>query len=87
MTFTCTPYDDNLELFWIYITEDNDFGSIEIDNLFQSKFLSESPLLHQLILPIATINDTGNYTCIVKRSSGDSTIVSQTISLTVLPGK
>ena len=70
MTFTCTPYDDN----------------IEIDNLFQSKFISESPLLHQLILPIATINDTGNYTCIIQRNSENSTIASQTISLTVLPG-
>jgi len=49
--------------------------------------LSESPLLHQLILPVATENDTGNYTCIVQGYYGNDVLIHQSASLTVLPGK
>jgi len=56
-------------------------------SIFQSKFISESLLLHQLVLPIATISDTGNYSCVVQTFiPNDNTIISQTISLTVIPG-
>jgi len=56
---------DDLELHWTYMTN-NGFGSVEINNLSQSKFLNGSKLLHQIILPTTTVSDTGNYTCIVK---------------------
>ena len=77
--------DPDVELFWTYETVIGR-GTIKTDNISQSQFLSNSSLLHQLILPIATINDTGNYSCIVSGLRGDRR-VSQAISLTVAPGK
>ena len=77
--------DPNVELFWTYETVSGR-GTIKTDNISQSQFLSNSSLLHQLMLPIATINDTGIYSCNVSGLDGDRR-VSQTISLTVTPGK
>ena len=85
VTFECTPSYPDVELYWRYETNSNS-GKITIDNISQSKFLNTSSMLHQLILPIATVNDTGNYSCVVPGPPGDREI-SQTISLTVLSGK
>ena len=86
MTFECIPSDPDLELYWIYETE-NSFGNVTTDSISQSEFLSGSSLLHQLILPNATVNDTGNYSCVVQGSPSDGAMLFETISLTVLPGK
>ena len=85
-TFVCVPSDDNFELYWTYQTVNNN-GTVTSTNISQSKYLTQSSLFHHLILPIATVNDTGIYTCIVRGSSYGNLAVSQTISLTVLPGK
>ena len=85
VTFGCTPSNDDIELYWTYQTVDSD-GTVTYTNLSQSKYLAESPLFHHLILPIATVNDAGNYTCIVRGLSDSDVTFSQTISLTVLPG-
>ena len=86
VTFECVPSDDSYEVYWTYQTV-NSNGSVTTANISQSKYLTESSLFHHLILPIATVNDTGNYTCIVKGSSDSNETISQTISLTILPGK
>ena len=85
VVFECRPSDPNVVLYWTYQTNDGN-GSVTIDTISQSRFLSGSPQLHQLILPIATVSDTGIYTCVVQGPLEDD-IISQTISLTVLPGK
>ena len=84
VTFTCIPSYPDVGLYWTYETSSGN-GTITTDNISQSKFLNGSSLLYQLILPIATMNDTGNYSCALRGPLGDHTI-SQTISLTVLPG-
>ena len=86
VVFKCTPSNANLELYWEFNTSE-DTGIVTADDILQSKFLSDSPLLHQLILPITTVNDTGNYTCIVRGYSSNNMQASQTVSLTVLAGK
>ena len=86
MIFECVPSVANLELYWTYETNDS-FGNITIDNVFQSKFLIESTFLHKLILPIADVSDAGNYSCVIRRPPNDTVIISETISLNVLPGK
>lgn len=85
ITFECIPSDPDLELYWTYETIDS-FGSVTVDNISESKFLTESSLLHQLILPNATVNDTGTYRCVIQMPPGDSVIISETVSLTVIPG-
>ena len=88
--FTCTPSDDTLEMYWTYETNSG-IDNVTVDSISQTKFLSDSLLLHQLLLPIAAVNDTGNYTCIVRGPPGNNIVmisqVSQTISLNVSPGK
>ena len=86
VVFECTPSNVNLELSWEFKTS-NATDIVTAADIFQSKFLSESPLLHQLILPIATVADTGNYTCIVRGYSSSNMQASQTVSLTVMAGK
>ena len=86
VVFKCTPSDANLELYWEFETN-NVTGIVTTGDILQSKFLSESPLLHQLILPIATVTDTGNYTCIVRGYSSNNIQASQTVSLIVIAGK
>ena len=86
VVFKCIPSDANLELYWEFETN-NVTGIVTTGDILQSKFLSESPLLHQLILPIATVTDTGNYTCIVRGYSSNNIQASQTVSLTVIAGK
>ena len=87
--FECTPSDDDIKLYWTYQTV-NTNGTVTSTNISQSIYLTNSPLFHRLTLPIATINDTGYYTCFVQEfSEGNVTFsqtFSQTISLTVLPG-
>ena len=84
VTFECVPAYPDVELYWIYETSSGN-GTITTDNISQSKFLNGSSLLHQLILPIATASDTGSYSCALRGPPGDP-VISQTISLTVLPG-
>ena len=85
-TFVCAPSDNDVELYWTYQTV-NSNGTVTSTNISQSKYMTESSLFHHLMLPMATVNDTGLYTCIVRGSSDNNVTVSQTISLTVLPGK
>ena len=82
VTFGCIPFDDDIELYWTYQIVNTD-GTVTSTNISQSKYLTNLSLLHHLTLPIATVSDTGFYTCIVR---GSCTTISQTISLTVLPG-
>ena len=84
VTFTCIPSYPDVELYWTYETSSGN-GTITTDNISQSKFLNGSSLFHQLILPIATVNDTGSYSCALRGPPGDC-VISQTISLIVLPG-
>ena len=49
--------------------------------------MNESSLLHQLTLSKATTSDTGNYSCVVPGPPEDSVTISETLSLSVLPGK
>ena len=86
VTLECGPSYPDIELYWIYETSSGN-GTITTDNISQSKFLNGSSLLrlNQLILPIATVSDTGSYSCALRGPPGDP-VISQTISLTVLPG-
>ena len=84
VTFECVPSDDSFQLYWTYQTV-NANGTVTTTNISQSKYLTESSLFHHLILPIATVNDTGEYSCIVHNNTNAE--ISQTILLTVLPGK
>ena len=86
VTLKCMPSLDDIELYWTYQTVNSD-GTVTSTNISQSKYLTQSSLFHHLILPIATVNDTGLYTCIMRGSSDNNVTVSQTILLTVLPGK
>ena len=84
-SFVCEPSDNDVELYWIYQTV-NSNGTVTSTNISQSKYMTQSSLFHHLILPIATINDTGLYTCIVQGSSYGNTMISKAASLTVVPG-
>ena len=86
VTLRCVPSDNDIELYWTYQTVNTD-GTVTSTNMSQSKYLTNSSLFHHLTLPIATVNDTGLYTCIVHRSSDSNVTISQIISLTVLQGK
>ena len=86
VTLQCIPSDPELELYWTYETR-HDFGTVTVNNISQSRFLNGSSLLHQLILPNTTISDTGNYNCVVPGPPEDSVTISETLSLSVLPGK
>ena len=81
----CTPFDDDIELYWTYQTV-NTNGTVTSTNISQSKYLKESSLFHHLILPVATVNDTGLYTCTMREYQCCNAATSQVISLTVLPG-
>ena len=83
ITLGCMPSASDIELYWTYDT-DSGGGNITTDTLSRSPFLSNSPLLHQLILPIAIVSATGNYSCVIPEPRGE---ISQTISFTVIPGK
>ena len=86
VTLQCIPSDPKLKLYWTYETS-HGFGIVTVNNISQSRFLSGSSLLHQLILPNTTISDTGNYNCVVPGPPEDSVTISETLSLSVLPGK
>ena len=86
VTLRCAPSDDDIQLYWTYQTNNTD-GTVTSTNISQSKYLTNSSLFYHLTLPIAAINDTGNYTCIVNGFSNSNVTISQTISLTVLQGK
>ena len=60
-----------------------------LEEVNQSRFQSLSSSLHQLVLSTVTVNDAGNYTCIVQSSFDDAVISNHTISLMVIitPGK
>ena len=86
VTLQCIPSDPELELYWTYETR-HGFGTVTVNNISQSRFLNGSSLLHQLILPNTTTSDTGNYNCVVPGPPEDSVTISETLSLSVLPGK
>ena len=86
VTFECKPSDD-LELFWTFTTTRSSIDTVNINNISASIFLSTSSLFHQLVLPIADVRDTGNYTCVVQGPPDENITFFQTITLTVLPGK
>ena len=92
VTLECLPSNSDLEFVWYYETA-NDSGPIS----FQSEgdedpvplplqFSIPSRNLYQIILPVADITDTGNYTCIIQGPPDDNVVISETISLTVEPG-
>ena len=85
VTFECLPSDPDIELYWRYRTRDGSRRTITVDSISETRFLSESPLLHRLILPNTTVNDEGTYECIAQGPF--SSIASDTIELNVLPGK
>ena len=86
VTLECIPSHPDVELYWSYQTADG-IGTVRINDVSELKFISDSPLLHQLVLPNASASDTGNYSCHVQTPLGVDIMVSQTITLTVLPGK
>ena len=86
VTLKCIPSVDDIELYWTYQTVNND-GTVTSTNISQSKYLTQSSLFHHLTLPIATVNDTGHYTCIVRGSFDSDVMFSETILLTVLSGE
>ena len=85
VTLKCASSDDDIELYWTYQTV-NTNGTVTSTNISQSKYLKESSLFHHLILPVATVNDTGLYTCTMREYQCCNAATSQVISLTVLPG-
>ena len=82
ITLECMPSVPDTELYWTYDTVSGR-GNITTDTLSRSPFLSNSSFLHQLILPIANVSDTGSYSCVVPGPLGER----QTISFIVVPGK
>ena len=84
VTLECLSSDPDIELFWIYRTRDGNRGNITIDSISETRFLSDSPLLHRLTLPSATVSDSGVYTCVAQEPF--SSIATAAITLNVLPG-
>lgn len=71
VTFECIPSIPNLQLHWTYqLDGSNDTFTVTADNIFRTKFLNRSSLLHQLILPISAVSDTGSYHCIATDDTG-----------------
>lgn len=85
VTFECLSSDPNIELFWTYQTNDGNSGTITISNISETRFLSDSPLLHRLTLPNATVSDEGSYRCVAQEPF--SRIANASIALNILPGK
>ena len=84
VTFECLSSDPNIELFWTYQTNRSS-NTITIDNITETRFLSDSSLLHRLTLPSANVSDEGVYRCIAQQPF--SSIATETIVLNVLPGE
>ena len=57
-----------------------------LEDINRSRFQSQSDSLHQLVIPVAIVSDTGSYTCLIKNSFSNVIILNQTISLIVVPG-
>jgi len=90
VTLECQPSIacSDIQRIWTYVTADSSGNITNLGDVKNSRFQSQSSLLLQLTLPVATVSDTGNYTCIVKSSFDDTFVVlNQTISLTVIPSK
>ena len=87
VTFKCQPSIScrDIHRIWTYTTVGGSGSLTTLEEVNQSRFQSQSPSLHQLVLLNATVNDEGNYTCFVK-SSDNAIIFNHTISLTVIPG-
>ena len=83
----CKPYISCQDVYriWTYTTAGGSGNLTTLEDVDQSRFQSQSPSLHQLILPNVTVSDEGNYTCVV-RSFDNAVIFNHTISLTVIPG-
>ena len=84
VTFVCIPSDSDIEMLWTYETVNGNRGNVTVGNLM-SRFLSDSPLLHRLVLLNATYSDAGIYQCIPRGPIGD--VVSEQTRLNVLPSK
>ena len=67
VTIECQPSVSCLGIYrmWTYLTVGGAGNLTTLEELNQSRF-QDQPLLEQLILPVATVNDTGNYACIVR---------------------
>ena len=87
VTFKCQPSIScrDIHRTWTYTTAGGSGSLTTLEDVDQSRFQSQSPSLHQLVLLNATVSDEGNYTCIVK-SSDNAIIFNHTVSLTVIPG-
>ena len=88
ITLECQPIISCPDIYrtWTYMTVDGSGNLTSLEEVNQSRFQSRSPSLHQLILPTITVNDAGNYTCIVQSSFDDAVLFNHTISLMVTPG-
>ena len=92
VTLECLPSNSNLNITWRYETINGDSGEIAFQfdegdgDGRNSIFSIPSSNLHQIIIPVADVADTGSYTCIIQGPPGDSEMISETISLTVEPG-
>lgn len=87
VTLECQPYIScrDIHRTWTYTTAGGSGSLTTLEDVDRSRFQTQSPSLHQLILPNAAVNDEGNYSCVVK--SFDNVIIfNHTISLTVTPG-
>ena len=85
VTIACIPSDPDIEMFWVYETTDGSRGSVTVTNVSVTRFLSDSPLLHRLVLPNATYSDAGTYRCVPQGPIGS--VVSELTRLNVLPSK
>ena len=88
VTLKCQPIISCLDIYrtWTYMTVDGSGNLTTLEEVNQSRFQSRSPSLHQLVFPTITVNDAGNYTCIVQSSFDDAVIFKHTITLMVTAG-
>ena len=85
VTIACIPSDPDIEMFWVYETADGSRDSVTVANVSVTRFLSDSPLLHRLVLPNATYSDAGTYQCVAQGLIGS--VVRKLTRLNVLPSK
>ena len=79
VTLECHPSETQYTLYWNYTTI---IGTVSVPN----NGSDNQPQSSHLTLPTVKIEDSGNYTCSIQNLPGNIS-VSQTISLTVVPGK
>ena len=87
-TLECQPSIScfGIQRIWTYMTKFDSGSFRSLEDINRSRFQSQSDSLHQLVIPVATVSDTGSYTCLIKNSFSNVIIFNQTISLIVVPG-